>query len=222
MVDSNVSDFDTVVLRAVRQAAKRSHGAQRGFVEMDDLVQEGYVYILENMPKVKGWVETGDVDLLRHALYQYMHTYTMRERYAKAGTRPEDYYVYQYAVIEELLPEALGTEPQYGGSSSDLNTQVKSGKSPAEGGDRMAMIADLKSALLSLPVADRELIFRKFYGGGATDHELAQWFETPEPTINKRVRSALRKMARHLGSEPVRTRKVMSNAQAQHVTKEQE
>lgn len=221
MSDSNVTQFDTNVLRTVRQAAKRSHDAHRGFVEHDDLVQEGFMYVLENADKVQGWVDEKQIDLLRHAIYQHLHKYTMRQRYLKDGTKPEDYYVYQFAVIEELLPEALGNVPNYGTSSSDLNTQVKSGKSPAEGGDRMAMIADLKAAMLALSVDDRVLMVRKFYGPGMTDHELAQWLEVPEPTVNKRVRAALRKMAKALGSEPVYHRKVMSNAQAQHVTKEQ-
>jgi DNA-directed RNA polymerase specialized sigma24 family protein len=222
VVDSNVSDFETVVLRAVRQAAQRSHGAQRGFVEKDDLVQEGYVYVLENYAKVKGWVETGDVALLKHALYQYMHKFTMRQRYLKDGTEPGDYYVYQISVIEDLLPEALNDGPNYGGSTSDLGTQVKSGKSLAEGGDRMAMIADIKAGMLALSEYERELIVLKYHGAGRSDHELAQWFERPEPTINKQIRSALRKMARRLGSEPVRRRKAISNAQAQHDTREQE
>ena len=222
MTDRKVTDFDTVVLRAVRAAAKRSYNAQRGFVEVDDLIQEGYVYILENYQRIKDWVESGDIALVKDVLYKAMHRYTMKQRYLKDGTRAEDYYVYQFAVLEEILPDALSESPNYGTSSSDLNTVVKSGKSLAEGGDRMAMIADVKAALLVLTEQERELILRKFYGGGATDHELAQWYEVPEPTLNKQVRAALRKMARRLGSEPVTRRRAMSNAQAQHVTREQE
>jgi DNA-directed RNA polymerase specialized sigma24 family protein len=222
VVDRNVSDVETVVLRAVRQAAKRSHTVQRGFVDLDDLIQEGYLYVLENQEKVNGWIDSGDVLLVKDVLYKAMHRYTMRQRYLKDGTKAEDYYVYQFAVLEELLPDAMNDSPNYGSSASDLNTQVKSGKSLAESGDRMAMIADVKAALLVLNDYERELIFRKFYGGGATDNELAQWFEKPEPTINKHVRAALRKMARRLGSEPVTRRRAMSNAQAQHITREQE
>lgn len=222
MDESNLSEFETVVLRTTRQAARRSHAAQRGFVDMEDLVQEGYAYILLNQEKVEGWLEDGSVDLLRHALYQHMHVITMRQRYLQDGTRPEDYYVYQYAVLEDLLPEALDTQPNYGTSTSDLNTQVKSGKSPAEGGDRMAMVADVKAALLSLSEKERELILRKYFGNGLTDEQLSKDLDIPESTINKQVRAAMRKMARALGSEPVRRRKAMSNAHAQHVTKEQD
>lgn len=219
--EGNVSQLETEVLRAVRNAARRSHTAQRGFVEYDDLVQSGYEWVLMNMAKVKEWVEDGSTALLQHAVYQYLHNVTMKERYAKDGTRPEDYYSYQYAVLEELLPEVLAGEPNYGGSSSDLNALVRSGRSPAEGGERMAMIADVKAGMLALNDYDRELIVLKYTGQGRTDNELAQWFEKPEATINRHVRAALRKIARRLGSEPVRKRRVMSNAQAQHVTREQ-
>ena len=221
VTEGNVSHLETEVLRAVRQAARRSHTAQRGYVELDDLVQSGYEYVLQNMEKIKEWVGTGQGPLLQHAIYQHLHDVTMRERYLKDGTRPEDYYSYQYAVLEELLPEVLEEEPNYGGSSSDLNALVKSGRSPSEGGERMAMIADIKAGMLALNDYEHELILLKFKGEGRTDSQLAQWFEKPEATINRHVRQALRKVARRLGSEPVRRRKVMSNAQAQYVTRSQ-
>ena len=119
------------------------------------------------------------------------------------------------------LPDVLDDNAVYGGSTSDLNGLVKSGKSLAEGGDRMAMIADIKAALLRLTVDERELLLRK-YGPDATDDLLVQWYEATLDAMNKRVLRVVRKVAKHLGSEPVRRRKSISNAQAQHITREQE
>lgn len=217
-----MAHWDTEVLRAVRQASRRSHSAHRGFVELDDLTQEAYIYVLENPTKMDKWLgmEREGMTLLQHAIYQHLHRVTMKERYRKDGTKPEDYYVYQTAVIQELLSDALSPTPIVLTSVSDLSTG-RSGRDPAEGGDRMAMIADVKSALGSLNEYELSLITHKYANGGVSDNELAQWFEKPEPTINRHVRAAIRKMARNLGSEPIRRRKVMSNAQAQHTTREQ-
>jgi DNA-directed RNA polymerase specialized sigma24 family protein len=224
-MDGNLTQWDDSVLRAVRQAAQRSYSTQRGYVELEDLQQEGYLWCLQNPGKVADWVEDGrrGMAVLHTALYHHMHKYTMKERYRKDGTQPGDYYFYQRAVITELLPEAFEDEPNYGSSSSDLNATVRSGKPLSEGGDRMAMLADIRSALGALN-PDELAIVRKKFGEGEVlpDEQLAQWFEIPLSTMNRRVNSALRKMARALGSEPVKGRRALSNAQAQHHTREQE
>lgn len=222
---SNLTHWDDSVLRAVRQAAQRSYASQRGFVEVDDLMQEGYLYCLTNPDKVAEWVEAGreGLAILNTALYHAMHKYTMKQRYLKDGTLPGDYFYYQRAVILELLPEAFDTEPNYGQSSSDLNATVRSSKPLSESGDRMAMLADIRSAIGSLTKDEYQIIRMKFGTGEVLpDEQLAQWFEVPLATMNRRVNRAVKKMARHLGSEPVAGRKSMSNAQSQHVTKEQE
>lgn len=221
----NLTQWDDNVLRAVRQAAQRSHAAQRGFVDMDDLMQEGYLYCLTNPDKVNEWVAAGreGMAILNTALYHHMHVYTMKERYRKDGTQPGDYFFYQRAVILELLPEAFEDVANYGQSSSDLNATVRGSKPLSESGDRMAMLADIRSAIGSLSKDEYQIIRMKFGTGEVLpDEQLAQWFEVPLATMNRRVNRAVKKMARALGSEPVAGRRAMSNAQSQHVTKEQE
>lgn len=221
MVDSNMSQWDTFVLRAVRHAAKRSYTAQRGFVELDDLMQEGFLYALENREKVQRWLDDGDGVLLQHALYQHLHKYTMRERYAKDGTKPSDYYTYQTAVIAELLPEVYMEDGAWGTSPSDLSNIKRSSRSLAEGGDRMAMVADVKAGVATLPEPDALILQLKYEEGGRTDEEVAEELGIPEVTVNKAVARSIRKIAKTLGSEPVRRRRSISNAQAQHITGEQ-
>jgi hypothetical protein len=145
----------------------------------------------------------------------------MKQRYAQDGTMPEDYFTYQIAVLEEILPEALEDERSFGGSVSDLSG-IKSGKPASEGGDHMAMIADVLAALNSLTKTDRELMQRKYGDGEVTpDTVLAQYYEQSAGIVARDVKRCLRKMAKFLGSDPVHGRKAMSNAQAQHVTREQ-
>jgi hypothetical protein len=222
---TGMSDWDERLLRAVRAAANRSSSAHRGFVEVDDLQQEGYMWILKHAEKANGWLEDGrdGIRLLQHSLYQHMHQYTMRQRYLKDGTKPGDYYWYQLAVLEELLPDALHDEPLYGSQSSDINHGYRSHKPISEGGDRMAMIADVRAAFSSLPAEERLLIAVKFgEGEPVPDSKLAAMYATSPSSVSRMVRKALKRMAGSLGAEPVVKRRVMSNAQAQHETKEQE
>lgn len=224
MADSNMSQWDDRVLRAVRRAATRSHAAQRGFVELEDLQQEGYLYVAENLARVNEYVENGreGENILTTILYRAMHRYTMRQRYERDGTKPGDYFTYQYEVIRELLPEALDTDLSFTSSTSDLSG-VRSGKAPNEGGDRLAMLADVRAALSALQPTEQNLLRAKFGQGEVVpDVDLAVYYEVSTDSINRGVKRALRKMARFLGSEPLPRRMVMSNAQAQHVTREQE
>jgi DNA-directed RNA polymerase specialized sigma24 family protein len=89
----------------------------------------------------------------------------------------------------------------------------------------MAMIADVKAGLASLDSGDYALMVIK-YGQGEVlpDTEIAQLLEVHQTTVNRNVNRVLRKIAKHLGSEPVSRgrRSVMSIAQAQHETRELE
>lgn len=225
MVDRNMTlEEQNKVDRAISQACKRSWNAHRGFVDADDLRQEAWIFVYTHARKVGEWLDTGKDGerIMAHAIYQHLHNITMEQRYLKDGTRPEDYYAYSMPVLTELLPEIFDDEAYYGTSPSDLTTITRSGKSLAETGDRMAMVADIKAAYASLNEKEKLLVSMKYSFGGMTDNEIAQVTETPEATVNRHVKSALRKMARKISNEPVVKRKAMSNAQSQHVTKEQE
>lgn len=221
---SNMTQWDERILRSVRSAATRSMNANRGFVESDDLQQEGYVWVLTHADKVNGWLDEGrdGAKLLNHALYQHMHQYTMSQRYLKDGTKPGDYYRYQLAVLEALLPDALDDEPYYGSQPTDVNAGIRGSRLVNEGGDRLAMIADVRMALAGLTSEDLLLITEKFGAGEPVpDEKLAALYGTSASTVARMVKKVLKKMAAQLGSEPFSTRRVMTNAQAQHVTKEQ-
>lgn len=223
MVSTDIDPLNETLARVVRNASRRSHRAQAGFMEEDDLTQEAWVYVLSNASKVSEWLEFGrqGVNLLGHALYQHLHEVTMQERYAKDGTKPEDYYFYRKSVIVELLDEMFDPEPLSMPSTSDLNAIIRAPKQPSEGGDRMAMLADMQYAYRRLDEYDQQVLADRYKDGGLSVEVMAATRGIPARTMQSHVDRALRRMAKQVGGEPPRSRRTMSNMEAQMVTREQ-
>lgn len=215
--------LDESVTRAIRASARRSHSAQRGYLELDDLMQEGYVYVMDNEARVSEWLGYGKEGsaLLHHALYQHMHKATMRERYLKDGTKPGDYYQYRKEVIIELLPEMFDGEPLAVASSSDLNAVIRSPKQPSEGGDRMAMIADMQYAYKRVNDYDKGVLSDRYADGGLAVELMAAARDITPRTMQSHIDRAVRNMAKHVGGEAPRSRKAISNMEAQMITRAQ-
>ncbi len=217
---NDFSEWSEDILRSVRQAAVRSHKAQGGYVELDDLQQYAYLWILENSEKVDGWVEN-DIGLLNHALFQALHRWTMKERYRKDGTKAQDYYTYALPVIEDILTEIFNQEYAFGASPSDMG-HTRSTKAISEGGERLAMIADVSAGLAVCEPSERVLLERRYGSNPDTLEQIAGDLDVSDTTVGRMVVRALRKIAARLGSEPVKPRRAISNAHAQHITRSQE
>lgn len=215
----NMALWDESVLRAVTSAARRIEKQHAEYVEFEDLQQEGYLYIAAHQDKVAVLVEGKNLGYLQRDLFRAMHKYAMKQRYLKDGTKPGDYFLYPLAVLAELLPEVLDGPDAADTSPSDLNGQIRANKPLSERGDKAAMLADVQKAFASLDDDDRVLLREKYGDGGVTDEVLAMVTGLKQQTVNYRIHRALRRMAEFLGGEPWERRRAVSNARAQHETR---
>lgn len=222
MSDSNMTQWSETVLRVVSSAARRAARLHIGYAEYEDLQGEGYLWVAKNPDRVQAHIDNKATYLLSVDVYRVMHRYAMKQRYLKDGTQPGDYFLYPLAVIAELLPVVLDGPDATDHSPSDLNGRIRANKPLSERGDRAAMVADVQRAFSSLSDDDKELVRMKYGNGGVTDEVIAEALGKPQQTVNYQYRRALKRMAEFLGGEPWSRRKAMSNAKAQHITKEQE
>lgn len=225
MPESNVAQWDASVLRAVTNAARRSYRAHRGYMEMDDLQQEGYLWVAEHPDIVTEWSMDGSREALgklTFSLYRHMHQATMKERYRRTGSEPGDHFRYPISVIAELLPEVLDGPDAIDSSPSDLNGLIRANKPLSERGDRVAMVIDVAVGFDALSDEDKYLLREKYGNGGVTDEVLGIATDTPTRTVNYHVTRALRRIADQLGGEPFEGRRAVSNARAQFETRGQE
>ena len=224
VTDGNTALWDELVLRSVTAAARKALASHAGYVELEDLQSEGYLWVAEHPDQVVEAVN-GDrqqQSFLRTSLYRAMHKHCMRQRYLQDGTKPGDYFLYTPGILAELLPEALDGDDAVDSSPSDLNALIRASKPVNERGDRAAMVVDVQIGYASLDDDDQELIQLKFGDGGMTDERVAERLEVSQQVVNYRLHRALRRMGAALGGEPFEGRHAVSNARAQFVTRNQE
>jgi RNA polymerase sigma factor (sigma-70 family) len=226
---SNVAQ-EEIVAKTITRAARKTYRVQRGYVDYEDLMQEGWLWVAENPERVEQWLEDDDTknhrlagSLLYGAIRPRMHRYAMKQRYLKDGTRPRDYQFYNRAMVEELLPEVLDGMVA-GKSSSDMSdAQVRGTRAANEGWEREATVADLQSALKSLPLEDRKLLYNRFADGGVSTEVLATQLQVTQRSVQRRIESVIGKMINHLGgTDPTVRRKARSNSASQVATRRQE
>lgn len=213
---------DTHVLRCVNSAVGTAIRRHRGYVEEDDLRQEAYLWLMENAELVAEHVDNKAWRYLTSDLYRSLYKVAMKARYLRDGTEPGDYYFYTLTVLDELLPEALLGPEAVIETQEDLNHQIRAGKPINERGDKAAMLADVQKAHSRLNEDDKYLIFLRYGHVGASDKTVAEDLGLPQTTVSYQLRRALRRMADHLGGEPVTGRQAKSNARAQYETRSQE
>lgn len=213
-------------VKAVATSVAKQHDY---LVSDEDLVQDGWEWVLRNQRKLQGWVEDDDSPkqtaarrLLKSSLRVHLHNVVMKERYERTGCKPGDFYFYTPQVVEELLPEVLdGHSPS---SNTDLDVYVSKSRKPNEGFEREAMRADVQAAFLQLSKDDKRLLWDRFAAGGLEVAVMATTYGTTSRQIRYRVSRAINRLIRKLGGEqPTRNRrKAVSNAAAQAQTRDQE
>ena len=213
-------------VKAVATSVARQH---HYLVPVDDLVQDGWEWVLRNDRKISGWVDDDDSPnqtsvrrLLKSSLRVHLHNVVMKERYERTGCKPGDFYFYTPEVIEELLPEVLdGHSPT---SSADMDVFVSRSRKPNEGFEREAMRADIQAAFLRLSADDKRLLWDRFAAGGLDVGVIAELSDTTQRQIRYRLSRAINRIIRHVGGEQPKKnrRKAMSNAAAVSATRDQE
>lgn len=219
--------------RFVGQAVKAvatSVGRQHHYLlPVEDLIQEGWEWVLLNTRKLEGWWEDDDSPnhtavrrLLKSSLRVHLHNIVMKERYRRTGCKPGDFYFYTSQVVEELLPEVLdGYQPS---QMAEMDVYVSKSRKPNEGFEREAMRADIRSAFIQLSPDDKRLLWDRYGAGGLDVSVIATTYDTTNRQIRYRLSRAINRIIRSLGGEqPKRNRrKTVSNAAAVSQTREQE
>jgi RNA polymerase sigma factor (sigma-70 family) len=220
-----VADVTDSTMRIARQAARKTAQINRWSVEVDDIFQTLMVWALENESRVNEWAEMGREGnaLLYRSLANEAQRFVLKERAAKSRVNVSDYFFYSVDVLMELLKDVW----DYAGwtDAAPDQSQVGGTRRPSEGGNRLAMLSDVSSALKHLSESDDMLLYYRFGHAGHSIEETATALGITEEAARKRVERALRRLQDQLGGEPPQwraRRKVKSNAAAQAETSAQE
>ena len=204
MVDEPITPND---LKIAKQGALSAYRSGRGIISAEDLVGEANLWLVKHVDKVRLWRDQGrhGQNKLRNACRQRCLTIIANERKKHSGLQPGDIFYYTAVMIRELLPD-IWDEDDWTNSSSGSGEEIRSPSRPAEGNNRLAMVADIRSAFFTLSKKDQAFLEDFYRDGGVTADVLAASLEVSERTIRRRDDRIMEKMVERLGGEPPWTR----------------
>jgi len=194
-------------IKIARQGALSAYRSGRGLVHAEDLIGEANLWMVKHVDKVRLWRDQGrhGQNKLRNACRQRCLTVIAKERKQRSGLQPGDVFYYTAAMIRELLPD-IWDEDDWTSSSGGGAEEIRSPSRPAEGNNRLAMVADIRSAFFSLSQKDQVFLEDFYRDGGVAIDVMATQLEVSERTVRRRDDRIMEKMVERLGGEPPWTR----------------
>lgn len=189
-------------LRIARQGALSAARSGRGLIDPADLISEANLWMVEHIDKVTLWAEQGrhGQNKLRNACRQRCLTLLAKERRLRSGLEQGDSFYYNAQMIRELLPDIFDEDDWASGSSAPSG-EVRAPSRPAEGNNRLAMVADVRQSFFSLPQEQRDLLEALYKDGGMPIDAVAAQWDVSDRTIRRREDRYLEKMVERLGGE---------------------
>lgn len=177
-------------------------------VDSSDIRQQLWLWFFEHPNKVKLW-ESYDAKettkIIARSLRNAAKDYCQKEKARFSGYNIDDVYYYDRQIIELILPTVLRGDaipPQW----QDLDLFVFKKKVLSEGGNLMAMAADVDRALRKLKPEQLSIIYLRF-GDGCDNTTLARELSVSEDAARMRVNRAMNNLMNILGgSKPHRER----------------
>jgi len=135
---------------------------------------------------------------------RHAERYARREKATRSGYKLTDEAFYDTVVIAQLLPHVIASVVDNTVLEQAQNLindgQPKKQSAPAEGGNLLATLIDIKKAYLKLDVMDKDILIKRYHEN-LTLQELATYLECATSTADRRCQNSLRRLQNNLGGE---------------------
>ena len=193
-----IASVSTVVMRRYR-----------AYVERDDLTQEAYAWAYPKAEYLTEQLTEPDQEKLKQAekrlgwqIKRVLERYARKEKAAKSGYMVNDEAYYEDYTIAQLLPYVikciLNDTPFEQGQQMIDDGQPKRPSAPAESGNLIAMMIDIKRGYLKLEPGDQSLLTQRYYHEW-TLQQIANHWECAVSTADRRCENALKRLQDELG-----------------------
>ncbi len=130
--------------------------------------------------------------------------YARKEKARKAGYKTSDEAFYDTTIIAQLIPFVIasivnGTVLEQAQEMINDGTPRKP-SAPAEGGNLLAMLVDIKKAYEKLDKYDQDIL-RLRYHDNLTLQIMSEYLECAISTVDRRCTQALRKLQNNIGGD---------------------
>ena len=187
------------------------HRRFRQYTERGDLLQEAWAFVLsraehfneilsdENEVQRK-WNEKKVAWQIRRNLERYAR----KEKATKSGYQINDEAYYDTVTIAQLLPfviKSVISDTALEQSQVLINDGTpRKPSAPAEGGNLLAMLVDIKKAYEKLEKHDQEIL-RLRYHDNLTLQLISEYLECAISTVDRKCTQALRKLQNNIGGD---------------------
>ena len=187
------------------------HRKYRQWTEKGDLLQEGWAFVLSRADQFnellsdesdiqRKWNEKKIAWQIRRTLERYAR----KEKAAKSGYQINDETYYDTVTIAQLLPFVIKSfvlDTALEQSQVLVNDGTpKKPSAPAEGGNLLAMLVDIKKGYEKLDKEEQDILRLRYYENH-TLQQLAEYLECHFSTADRRCQSALRKLQNEIGGD---------------------
>jgi DNA-directed RNA polymerase specialized sigma24 family protein len=183
----------------------------RGYVDKEDVVQECYSWYLSRVAHLDTLLnEENTVQRIineKRIAWQMKRSaerYARKEKAVRTGYKPGDEAFYDTVIIAQLLPHVIASVVDNTVLEQAQNLindgQPKKQSAPAEGGNLLATLIDIKKAYLKLDIIDKDILIKRYHEN-LTLQELATYLDCATSTADRRCQNSLRKLQNNLGGE---------------------
>lgn len=187
------------------------HRRYRQFVERDDLRQEAWSWYYaradhynELLSAENSLERVVNEKRLTWQMRRHLERYCRREKAAKSGYKINDEAYYDTVTLAQLLPfviKSIINNAALEQSQVLVNDgQPRKPSAPAEGGNLLAMLVDIKKAYEKLDKEEQDIL-RLRYHDEATLQVVAEYLECAISTADRRCNNALRALQNLLGGD---------------------
>ena len=204
-----MTELDQIIYELAHSVAGTIYRRYKTHVERDDIKQEILAWALTRNMYLALELSEVDTDKRKHneqriawQMRRVAERYARKEKASKSGYQISDEAYYESATVGQLLPFVIasvldGTVLEQA-QQMVQDGQPKGKSSPAEGGNLLAMLIDMKQAYLKLEVEDQTLL-RLRHHDSFTLQQIAQLLECAISTADRRCANSLRKLIDNLG-----------------------
>jgi len=183
----------------------------RQWVERDDITQELYAWALiradhyaELLNEENKLQRTINEKRISWQMRRHAERYARKEKAKKSGYQIGDESFYDTLVLAQLLPHVISSVLD-GTVLEQAQEMINDGQprkpsAPAEGGNLLAILIDIKKAYLKLDVSDKDILIQRYHNN-LTLQEMAEYLGCAVSTADRKVNSSMRKLQNILGGE---------------------
>jgi RNA polymerase sigma factor (sigma-70 family) len=187
------------------------HRRYRKYVDRADLTQEAYAWVMTRVVYFNGLLEDENdaVRLINQKRIAFqmrraIERYARKEKAARSGYQTNDESFYDTVTIARLLPYIIASivnDTAIEQAQNLINDGTpRKPAAPAEGGNLLATLIDIKKAYESLDEDDKNIL-RLRYHENYTLQQLSEATECAVSTADRRCTNALRKILNFIGGE---------------------